>query len=78
MAMSKISIEVNKYFSDATKNEIDSLLDQIVITEHQRKVFEMKYIERRDVDYIAYTTGYSKSKIENDLMKIRKKIYKVI
>lgn len=76
--MSELSKQVNKFFNDATKKEVEHLKDNILISEHQRKVLEMRYIEGKDINYIAYETGYSKGKIEADLRKIRKKISKLI
>lgn len=76
--MSELSKQVNKFFNDATKKEVEDLKDNILISEHQRKVLEMRYIEGKDINYIAYETGYSKGKIEADLRKIRKKISKLI
>lgn len=76
--MSEISKSINKFFDDATRTEINYILDNVIISEHLQKVFTMRYIEDKNIDFIAYSTGYSKSKIESDLRKIRKKIYKLI
>ena len=38
----------------------------------------MRYIEGKDIDYIAFKTGYSRGKIEADLRKIRRKIEPLI
>jgi DNA-directed RNA polymerase specialized sigma24 family protein len=77
-AMSEISKQVNKFFNEATKKEVEDLKDNILISEHLKTVLEMKYIEGYDINYIAYKTGYSKGKIESDLRKLRKKIAKLI
>ena len=76
--MSELSKQVNRFFNEATKKEVDNLKQSILISEHLKKVLEMRYIEGKDIDYIAYVTGYSKSKIEADLRKLRKKISKII
>jgi len=76
--MSEISKKVNRYFEDITKPELTNLLEIIMLDEHLRKVLVMRYIEKKEIDFIAYTTGYSKGKIEADLRKIRKKIAKLI
>lgn len=76
--MSELSKQVNKFFNEATKKDVDNLKENILISEHLKKVLEMRYIEGRDINYIAYITGYSKGKIEADLRKIRKKISKII
>lgn len=76
--MSELSKQVNRFFNSATKTEVENLKQELLVTEHQKKVLEMKYIEGKDIDFIAYTTGYSKGKIESDLRRIRKKIAKLL
>lgn len=76
--MSETSKQMNRFIEDATKIEIEEILENIILTDHQKEVFEMKYIKRYDVNYIAYKTGYSISKVESDLRKIRKKFVKLI
>ena len=75
--MSELSKNTNKFFSDITKPELNDLLATIILDEHLERVLKMRYIENKDINYIAYTTGYSKGKIEADLRKIRKKISKL-
>lgn len=76
--MSELSKRVNEFFKCATRSEIKQIRDEIYITEHLNLVFEMFYIQKKDIDYIAYTTGYSRGKIEADLRLLRKKLSKLI
>ena len=76
--MSELSKQINKFFNEATKTEVENVQKELLITEHLKKVLEMKYIEGRDIEYIAYVTGYSRGKIEADLRRIRKKIAKLL
>lgn len=76
--MSELSKRVNEFFSCATKAEVKEIKDNIYISEHLNNVFEMFYIQKKTVDYIAYKTGYSKGKIESDLRLLRKKLSKLI
>ena len=76
--MSELSKKVNRYFDEATKSDVNKLKEDILISEHLKRVLELRYIEGRDINYIAYITGYSKGKIEADLRKLRKKISKLI
>ena len=76
--MSELSKRVNNFFNEATKSEVNKLKEELFITEHEMKVFKMRYIEGKDINFIAYETGYSKGKIESDLRKLRKKISKLI
>jgi len=76
--MSELSKKVNQFFNFTPKSEIEKVKNDIVISDHLMKVLEMRYIQGKDIDYIAYQTGYSRGKIEADLRKIRKKIEKLI
>lgn len=76
--MSELSKRVNKFFNFTPKSEIDKVKENIVISEHLKQVLEMRYLEGRDIEYIAFKTGYSRSKIESDLRKLRKKIEPLI
>ena len=78
MRMSELSKKVNEFFSSATRNEVKQIKDNIYISEHLNDVFEMFYIQKKTVDYIAYKTEYSKGKIEADLRLIRKKLSKLL
>ena len=75
--MSELSKRTNEFFSDITQPELEKLLKTIILNPHLKKVLEMRYIDGKDINYIAYETGYSKGKIEADLRKIRKKISKL-
>lgn len=76
--MSELSKKVNKFFNFTPKSEINEIKNNMILSEHLQKVFELRYIQNKDIDYIAYVTGYSRGKIEADLRKIRNKISKLI
>lgn len=76
--MSELSKRVNEFFKLATKSEITKVKDELYFSDHLQKVFQMFYIEKKDIDFIAYKTNYSKGKIEADLRLIRKKLSKLI
>lgn len=76
--MSELSKKVNEFFNFTPKSEIEKVKNDMIISEHLMTVLEMRYIQGKDIDYIAYKTGYSRGKIEADLRKIRKKIERLI
>ena len=76
--MSELSKNINKFFKFATKKELLAIKEQLVLNKHLNKVLEMFYLENKDIDYIAYKTGYSRGKIEADLRLIRRKLSKLI
>lgn len=76
--MSELSKRVNEFFKSATRAEVKQIKDNIYISEHLNEVFEMFYIQKKDINFIAYTTGYSRGKIEADLRLLRSKLNKLI
>lgn len=76
--MSELSKRVNEFFRLATKSEITKIKDELYFSDHLQEVFNMFYIEKKDIDYIAYKTNFSKGKIEADLRLIRKKLSRLI
>lgn len=76
--MSKLVKEINKFFNKATKTEIHELLSEIMLDEYQAKIFRMKYIQHYDIGYIADILKVSRSKLNNDLAKIRLKIERAL
>ena len=76
--MSELSKRVNEFFKLATRQEVKQVKDNIYISEHLEKVFDMFYIQKKDIEYIAFVTGYSRGKIEADLRLLRKKLNKLI
>lgn len=76
--MSDLSKQINRYFEDITRPEVEILLkEELLLNPHLEKVCRMRYIEQLDLNSIAYETGFSVAKINKDLAKIRKKISKV-
>ena len=58
--MSQLSKRINEFFKSATKNEVKEVKDNIYISEHLEQVFDMFYIQKLDINYIAFKTGYSR------------------
>lgn len=76
--MSDLSKQINRYFEDITRPELEQLLKrELLLNPHLEKVCRMRYAEHIDLNTIAYETGFSVAKINKDLAKIRKKISKV-
>lgn len=56
------------------KSEIRALLDNVVLSEEERKVIEMIYLERKSLGYIADVTGYSESGIKKIHSRVIKRM----
>lgn len=76
--MSELSKKVNEFFRLATKSEITKIKDELYFSDHLQEVFDMFYMQKKDIDFIAYKTNFSRGKIEADLRLIRKKLSRLI
>lgn len=65
--MSELTKKINQFFRLATRKEVQEIKDKIYISEHLEQVFNMYYIQKKSIGYIADTTGYDISKINRDL-----------
>lgn len=57
-----------------TKAELIALLDQIVLSEDERRVMELIYLKRKPLGYVADIMGYSESGIKKIHCRIIKRI----
>jgi len=76
--MSQESRDINEYFKTALKNEADDLLEKLNLTELQEKIFKMRYIQRKDITFIADELGWSYPKINKELVAIRRKLARTL
>lgn len=70
--------QINAWFRDVTKDDINSLLEKIVLSDRQLEVFEMFYIKRKNIGFIADTICFSQRVISKELEEIRHKISAII
>lgn len=76
--MSKDIQKVNQYFKTALKTDVDSVKGKIVLSDRQEKVFDMFYLKKQDIGFIADSLYVSVSVINSELKLIRTKVLKVI
>lgn len=76
--MSIITKRINRFFKDATKEDVNKLSDKILLSERQEKIFTMFYIKKQSINFIADSLFVSTMTINNELKAIRKKISKVM
>ena len=69
---------INAYFKIATRADVNDLLSKIILSERQTRIFEMFYIKRQNIGFIADTLGFSERVISEELDLIRRKISTVI
>lgn len=76
--MSKIIKKINDFFRNALKRDIDKINNEIVLSERQRKIFEMFYIKKQNIDFIADSLCVCKMVVNNELKIIRNKIVRIL
>ena len=76
--MSDLIKFINSFFKQAIKEDVNDVKSKIILSERQEKIFEMFYIKRNDINFIADTLGVCPMVINNELKAIRQKIIKVI
>ncbi len=69
---------VNEFFRSATKADVDSVLEKILLSERQSKIFQMYYIQKKDVGFIADSLFVSSAVIYREIKCIRNKIFWVL
>jgi len=67
---------INEFVRYADKNDIKAILDNILLTERQSLIFEMKYVKGNDINFIADMLGCCTRVVDKELKHIRTKIAK--
>ena len=65
---------MNAWIQTALKSEILDVQKEVCFTSYENDIYRMKYIERRNIDFIADTLGYETRKISRDLKILRGKM----
>lgn len=76
--MSKIIKKINDFFRNAIKKDVDKINNELVLSERQQKIFEMFYIKKQNIDFIADSLCVCKMVVNNELKIIRKKIARIL
>ena len=76
--MSKIIKKINDFFRNAIKKDVDKINNKLVLSERQQKIFEMFYIKKQNIDFIADSLCVCKMVVNNELKIIRNKIARVL
>ena len=76
--MSATVRKINEWFRNANRYDVNELLEKIILSERQARIFEMFYLKRQNIGFIADTLGFSERVISEELSLIRDKISAVI
>lgn len=69
---------VNDFMRSATRAQVDEVLSDVILSDRQRKIFDLHFIRRMDIGFTADELGYSSSVICVELRIIRRKIFAIL
>jgi DNA-directed RNA polymerase sigma subunit (sigma70/sigma32) len=69
---------VNDFMRSATRAQVDEVLSDVILSDRQRKIFDLHFIRRMDIGFTADELGYSPSVICVELRIIRRKIFAIL
>ena len=76
--MTKEVKTVNDFLRTATRTQVDGILSKIILSDRQKKIFDLHFIRRMDIGFTADELGYSPSVICVELRIIRRKIFAIL
>ncbi len=76
--MSATVLRINSYFKNATRADVNDLLSKMILSERQTRIFEMFYLKRQNINFIADELCISPTVICEELKTIRNKITAII
>lgn len=76
--MSEKSRRVNAFFKNASKADVNKIMEDVLFSDRETEIFTLFYIKRKDVPFIADSLNVSADTVNRNLMDIRKKILRSI
>ncbi|MBR6079935.1 MAG: hypothetical protein IKP60_07250 [Treponema sp.] len=69
---------VNDFLKNATKTQVDKVLSDVILSDRQKKVFDLYCVRGLGIGFTADTIGVCPMVVNNELKIIRMKIYRHI
>ena len=76
--MSATVRRINEWFKTASRYDVNELLEKIILSDRQTRIFEMFYLKRQNIGFIADSLFISERVISEELNIIRDKIERAI
>lgn len=70
--------KANRFLKNSSKKEVCKILDEIILSERQEKIFQMFYIKKNCAGFIADSLYVSDDTVYKELAVIRSKMLSVI
>lgn len=76
--MSQTVKNINNFFKTSIRTDIDDLVNKLALSDRQLQIFEMFYVQKKDILFIADTVGVCEAVVSRELKTVRLKIAKVL
>lgn len=76
--MSQTIRKINNFFKNAISSDIEKINKNIILSERQEIIFKMKYLQKKDINFIADSLNVCSMVVNNELKIIRKKIARIL
>lgn len=76
--MSQTIRKINNFFNNAISSDIEKINKNIILSERQEIIFKMKYLQKKDINFIADSLNVCSMVVNNELKIIRKKIVRIL
>lgn len=76
--MSQTIRKINNFFNNAISSDIEKINKNIILSERQEIIFRMKYLQKKDINFIADSLNVCPMVVNNELKIIRKKIVRIL
>ncbi len=76
--MSAATKRINEFFRKALRKDVERIKADIILSERQKKIFEMFYIQKHNIDFIADSLCVCRMVVNNELKLIRAKIAAIL
>lgn len=76
--MSETSRRVNEFFRTALRADVETIRSEILLSERQEKIFDLFYLRKNDINFVADTLCVSADTVNRELKAIRKKLVCVL
>ena len=76
--MSETVRNINALFKTALRSDVDDLLAKLALSDRQTRIFEMFYVQKKDIWMISNEIGVCEAVVNRELKKVRTKIAKAM
>ena len=76
--MSETVKSINAFFKTSLRSDVDDLLSKLALSDRQARIFEMFYVQKKDILFIADTIGVCEAVVNRELKRVRMKIAKAM